>query len=29
LHLPAGRYELICNQPWHYASGMHAELQVT
>ena len=29
LHLPAGRYELICNQPWHYASGMYAELRVT
>ena len=29
LHLPAGRYELICNQPWHYASGMYAELKVT
>jgi uncharacterized cupredoxin-like copper-binding protein len=29
LHLPAGRYELICNQPWHYASGMYAELEVT
>ena len=29
LHLVAGRYELICNQPWHYASGMHAELEVT
>jgi uncharacterized cupredoxin-like copper-binding protein len=29
LHLPAGRYELICNQLWHYASGMYAELRVT
>jgi uncharacterized cupredoxin-like copper-binding protein len=29
LHLPAGRYELVCNQPWHYASGMYAELEVT
>ncbi len=28
LNLPAGRYELICNQPWHYASGMYGELEV-
>ena len=29
LHLAAGRYELICNLPGHYAAGMHAELDVT
>ena len=29
LHLPAGRYELVCNLPGHYAAGMHAELDVT
>ena len=29
LQLPVGRYELICNFPWHYAMGMHAELDVT
>lgn len=29
LQLPAGRYELICNLPGHYAAGMHAELEVT
>jgi uncharacterized cupredoxin-like copper-binding protein len=23
LHLPAGRYELICNLPGHYAAGMY------
>jgi len=28
LHLPAGRYELICNLPGHYAAGMYAELDV-
>lgn len=28
LQLPAGRYELICNLPGHYASGMFAELDV-
>jgi uncharacterized cupredoxin-like copper-binding protein len=28
LHLPAGRYELVCNLPGHYAAGMHAELDV-
>jgi uncharacterized cupredoxin-like copper-binding protein len=28
LRLPAGRYELICNVPWHYYSGMYAELDV-
>jgi uncharacterized cupredoxin-like copper-binding protein len=29
LHLPVGRYELICNIPGHYESGMHAELDVS
>jgi len=29
LHPPTGRYELICNEPWHYGSGMHAELDVS
>jgi uncharacterized cupredoxin-like copper-binding protein len=29
LRLPAGRYELVCNEPWHYYSGMYAELDVT
>jgi len=29
LQLPAGRYELICNVPWHYYSGMYAELDVS
>jgi uncharacterized cupredoxin-like copper-binding protein len=29
LHLPVGRYELLCNLPGHYAAGMYAELDVT
>jgi uncharacterized cupredoxin-like copper-binding protein len=29
LHLSAGRYELVCNLPGHYAGGMYAELDVT
>jgi hypothetical protein len=29
LRLPAGRYELLCNLPGHYAAGMYAELDVT
>jgi uncharacterized cupredoxin-like copper-binding protein len=29
LQLPAGRYELICNLPGHYAMGMYTELDVT
>ena len=29
LHLPAGRYELVCNLPGHDAAGMYAELDVT
>ncbi len=28
LHLAAGRYELICNLPGHYAMGMFTELDV-
>jgi uncharacterized cupredoxin-like copper-binding protein len=28
LTLPAGRYELLCNLPGHYAAGMYAELTV-
>jgi uncharacterized cupredoxin-like copper-binding protein len=28
VNLPAGRYELICNIPGHYGSGMYAELDV-
>ena len=27
--LPPGRYELICNEPNHYADGMYQELVVT
>ncbi len=27
--LPAGRYELICNLPNHYADGMHQQLVVS
>ena len=27
--LPAGRYELVCNLPNHYANGMRQELDVT
>ncbi|WP_158274575.1 plastocyanin/azurin family copper-binding protein [Cellulomonas sp. WB94] len=29
LDLPAGRYELVCNLPGHYAAGMFAEITVT
>jgi len=29
LTLPAGRYELVCNLPNHYADGMYQELDVT
>jgi uncharacterized cupredoxin-like copper-binding protein len=29
LTLPVGRYELACNLPGHYASGMYAELNIT
>lgn len=29
LDLPAGRYELICNLPGHYAAGMFSELTVS
>jgi uncharacterized cupredoxin-like copper-binding protein len=28
LHLPRGNYELVCNLPGHYASGMYTELRV-
>jgi uncharacterized cupredoxin-like copper-binding protein len=28
VQLSTGRYELICNLPWHYAMGMRAELDV-
>ena len=28
VNLPAGRYELVCNLPGHYASGMYSELDV-
>jgi uncharacterized cupredoxin-like copper-binding protein len=28
LTLPAGRYELLCNLPGHYAAGMRTELEV-
>ena len=28
LTLPAGRYELVCNLPGHYAAGMYTELDV-
>lgn len=27
--LPAGRYEIVCNLPGHYASGMYAQLTVS
>ena len=29
LTLRPGRYELVCNEPGHYAAGMHAELDVS
>lgn len=29
LDLPAGRYELACNLPGHYAAGMYAEITVS
>lgn len=29
LTLEPGRYELVCNRPGHYASGMYSELDVT
>lgn len=28
LHMTSGRYELICNEPGHYAAGMFTELDV-
>jgi uncharacterized cupredoxin-like copper-binding protein len=29
LTLKPGRYELVCDQPWHYAAGMFDVLTVT
>jgi uncharacterized cupredoxin-like copper-binding protein len=29
INLPSGNYELLCNLPGHYASGMYTELRVT
>lgn len=29
IDLPQGDYELVCNLPGHYASGMYTELRVT
>jgi uncharacterized cupredoxin-like copper-binding protein len=29
VHLPMGRYELVCDEPGHYSAGMYAELTVT
>jgi uncharacterized cupredoxin-like copper-binding protein len=29
IDLPRGNYELVCNLPGHYASGMYTELRVT
>jgi uncharacterized cupredoxin-like copper-binding protein len=29
LHMSPGNYELICNQPGHYAAGMYAELTIS
>lgn len=29
LHLSAGNYELICDEPWHYANGMFTRLIVS
>lgn len=29
LKLPAGRYEIVCNLPGHYAAGMHTNFDVT
>jgi uncharacterized cupredoxin-like copper-binding protein len=29
IDLPPGNYELVCNLPGHYASGMYTELRVT
>ena len=29
LSLAPGRYELVCNEPWHYAAGMFDVLTVT
>ena len=29
LSLHPGRYELVCDEPGHYAAGMYAELTVS
>ena len=29
VNLPAGRYEVVCNLPGHYAAGMYAQLLVS
>ena len=29
LHLAPGNYELLCDEPWHYANGMFTELTVS
>jgi len=29
MDLKAGRYKLVCDVPWHYASGMFATLEVS
>jgi uncharacterized cupredoxin-like copper-binding protein len=29
VHLARGTYELLCDVPWHYASGMFSEIVVT
>ena len=29
INLALGRYELLCDQPWHYANGMFAEFTIT
>ncbi len=28
LHLPPGNYELLCDEPWHYANGMFTAITV-
>ena len=28
MHLPPGNYELLCDEPWHYANGMFAAFTV-
>ena len=29
VNLAPGRYELLCDEPWHYANGMFAEFTVS